>query len=114
MQHLEVSGALLPLYGSLGVKWLIFNFDLGLKAPLALHPPISPLTSGQRNCASWASQPQQSVTLLPCTGGRTTKSTRLCGGIGQKIYLVVYSTANVSNVKDFNNGYEADRNVEAS
>ena len=31
--------------------------------------------SGQRNCASWASQPQKSVTLLPCPGGRTTKST---------------------------------------
>ena len=39
--------------------------------------------SGQRNCASWASQPQKSVTLLPCPGGRTTKSTkRTCGGIG--------------------------------
>ena len=45
---------------------------------MALHPPISPLTSGQRNCASWASQPQKSVTLLPCRGGRTTKSTRAC------------------------------------
>ena len=32
--------------------------------------------SGQRNCASWASQPQKSVTLLPCPGGRTTKSTK--------------------------------------
>ena len=31
---------------------------------------------GQRNCASWASQPQKSVTLLPCPGGRTTKSTK--------------------------------------
>ena len=51
--------------------------NLGLRALLALHPPISPLTSsGQRNCASWASQPQKSVTLLPCPGGRTTKSTR--------------------------------------
>ena len=40
-------------------------------------------SSGQRNCASWASQPQKSVTLLPCPGGRTTKSTkRTCGGIG--------------------------------
>ena len=37
-------------------------------------------SSGQRNCASWASQPQKSVTLLPCPGGRTTKSTkRTCG-----------------------------------
>jgi len=50
---------------------------------LALHSPISPLTSsGQRNCASWESQSQKSVTLLPYTGGRTTKSTRTCGGIG--------------------------------
>ena len=32
--------------------------------------------SGQRNCASWAPQPQKSVTLLPCPGGRTTKSTK--------------------------------------
>jgi len=48
-------------------------------ALLALHPPISPLTSlGQHNRASWASQPQKSVTLLPCPGGKTTKSTRTC------------------------------------
>ena len=54
---------------------------------LALHP-ISPLiSSGQRNYASWASQPQKSVTLLPCPGGRTTKSARTCGGIGQKKYI---------------------------
>ena len=39
---------------------------------------------GQRNCASWASRPQKSVALLPCPGGRTTKSTRTCGGIGEK------------------------------
>jgi len=59
--------------------------NLGLRALLALHLPISPLTSsGQRNCTSWASQPQKSVTLLPCPGERTTKSTRTCGGIGQK------------------------------
>jgi len=35
--------------------------------------------SGQRNCASWASQPQKSVTVvtvLPCPGGRTTKPTK--------------------------------------
>ena len=32
--------------------------------------------SGQRNCASLASQSQKSVTLLPCPGGRTTKSTK--------------------------------------
>jgi len=32
--------------------------------------------SGQRNCALWASQSQKSVSLLPCPGGRTTKSTK--------------------------------------
>jgi len=32
--------------------------------------------SGQRNCASWTSQPQKLVTLLPCPGRRTTKSTK--------------------------------------
>ena len=35
---------------------------------------ITHTSSGQRNCAAWASQPQKSVTLLPCPGGRTTKS----------------------------------------
>ena len=35
--------------------------------------------SGQRNYASWASQHQKSVTLLPCPGGRTTTSTKTCG-----------------------------------
>jgi hypothetical protein len=33
-------------------------------------------SSGQRNCASRASQPQNSVIFLPCPGGRTTKSTK--------------------------------------
>ena len=32
--------------------------------------------SGQRNCALCASQSQKSVTLLPCPGERTTKSTK--------------------------------------
>jgi len=37
-------------------------------------PYISPLTpSGQRNCASWTSQPQKSVTLPPQPGVGTTK-----------------------------------------
>ena len=31
--------------------------------------------SAKRNCTSWASQPQKSVTFLPCPGGRTTNST---------------------------------------
>ena len=33
-------------------------------------------SSGQCNRASRASQPQKSVTLLPCPGGRTKKSTK--------------------------------------
>jgi len=50
---------------------------LSLRPLLALHPPLSSLTpSGQCNCASRASHPQKSVTLLPCLGGRTTKSTK--------------------------------------
>ena len=43
--------------------------------------------SGQRKCASWASQPQKSVTLLPCPGGRTTKSTKGQVVVGGKWYL---------------------------
>ena len=44
-----------------------------LKAPPGTSlPNISPLIpSGQRNCASWASQPQKSVTLSPQPGGAT-------------------------------------------
>ena len=43
------------------------------------------IPSGQRHCASRASQHQKSVTFLPCPGERTTKSTkRTCGGIGRK------------------------------
>ena len=47
-----------------------------LKAPPGtLSPYISPLTpSGQRNCASWASQPQKLVTLPPQPGGGNHKS----------------------------------------
>jgi len=85
--------------------WVVW-YNLGLRALLTLHPPISPLTSsGQRNYASWASQPQKSVTLLPCPGGRTKKSTRTCGGIGGKksstIRLVsaVMSTTVLSCIK---------------
>ena len=42
-----------------------------LKAPPGTSSPyISPLTpSGQRNCTSWASQHQKSVTLPPQSGG---------------------------------------------
>ena len=45
-------------------------------------------SSGQRNRAYWASQPQKSLTLQPqpggTGGGETTKSERTCGGIGKK------------------------------
>ena len=45
--------------------------------PGTISSSITTHTSlGQRNCASWASQPPKSVTLLPCPGGRTTKSTK--------------------------------------
>jgi hypothetical protein len=44
---------------------------------MVLHIHTSPSTSsGQRNCASWASQPQKSVTLQPQPGGESTKSIR--------------------------------------
>jgi len=82
------------------IVW-VGQWNLGLRALLALHPPISPPTSsGQRNCASWASQPQNSVTLLPCPGGRTTKSTRTFCGIGKKsinavaIYISTFHEGN--------------------
>ena len=49
-----------------------FKAPPGTTSPsITTHTP-----SGQRVCASWASQPQKSVTLLPCPGGRTTKSTK--------------------------------------
>jgi hypothetical protein len=51
--------------------------ELGLRPLLVLHTYILPSTSsGQRNCASWAFQPQTSVTFEPQPGGETTKSTR--------------------------------------
>jgi hypothetical protein len=44
---------------------------------LVLHIHILPSTSsGQRNCASWASQPQKSVTLRPQPGKEAMKSRR--------------------------------------
>ena len=47
--------------------------------------------SGQRNCASWGSQPQKSVTLLPCPGGRTTKSTKdMWWHWGEKIVIIQF------------------------
>jgi hypothetical protein len=41
-------------------------------------------SSGQRNRALWASQPQKSVTLRPQPGAGTTKSIWTCGGIGEE------------------------------
>ena len=48
-----------------------------LKAPPGTSSPyMSPLTpSGQCNCASWASQPEKSVTLPPQPGGGDHEST---------------------------------------
>jgi hypothetical protein len=51
--------------------------NIGLRPLLLLHIHISPSTSsGQRNSASWAFQPQKSVTLQPQTGRESTKSIR--------------------------------------
>jgi hypothetical protein len=54
-----------------------YHADHGLGNLVELHTHISPSTSsGQRNCASWASQTQKSVTLRPQPGGKTIKSIR--------------------------------------
>jgi hypothetical protein len=52
--------------------------ELKLRPLLALHTHVTPpsTSSGQCNRASWASQPQRSVTLRPQPGGGTTKSIR--------------------------------------
>jgi hypothetical protein len=66
--------------------------DFKFKAPPGTtSPSITTHTpSGQRNCASWAFQPQKSLTLLPCPGGRTTKSTKDIEGYwGGEIGLLV-------------------------
>ena len=64
--------------------WVVSRFRL--KAPPGTSSPyISPLTpSGQRNCASRASQPQKSVTLPPQPGGGPRKFVWTCGGIRKK------------------------------
>jgi hypothetical protein len=56
---------------------MVWVVEFRFKAPpgtsysyITIHP------SGQRNCASWASQPQKSVTIRPQPGGETTKSIR--------------------------------------
>src|SRR5215469_4497646 len=51
--------------------------ELRLRRLLVFRIHVSPSTSsGQRNCASWASHPQNSVTLRPQPGRETTKSVR--------------------------------------
>jgi len=86
----------IPAVTMVWVGW----YNLGLRALLAIHPPLSPLTSsGQHNCASWASQPQKSVTFLPCPVGRTTKSTRTCGGIGPKKKLLYMFRATMCPIR---------------
>jgi len=75
--------------------------EFRFKALLALHPPLSPLTQNRDNvnCASWASQPQKSVTLLPCPGGRTTKSTKdVWWHLGGGCYEILNLLLNVENV----------------
>jgi hypothetical protein len=73
-----------PLDGRIPVVTVVWVVGrCRLKAPPGISSPyISPLT--QRNCASWASQPQKSVTLSPQPGGKTIKFIRTCGGIGEK------------------------------
>src|SRR5215469_5370002 len=69
------------------IVWVV-QYNLGLRSLLVLHIHISPSTSsGQRNCASWASQPQKSVTLRPQRGGETTKSIRDMWWHWQKIKI---------------------------
>src|SRR5215475_8830304 len=70
-------------YGKNGFGLRTFRVTNGLQERIkflnrgfnVLHIHISPSTSSaQRNCASWASQPQKSVTLRPQPGGETPKS----------------------------------------
>jgi hypothetical protein len=61
-------------HGDHGVGSLV---ELRFKAPPGDHIHKSPSTSsGQRNCASWESESQKSVTLRPQPGEETTKSIR--------------------------------------
>ena len=81
-------GIFLEVEDSRGDRGLGRLVEFRFKAPpgttsssIATHTP-----PGQRNCASWASQPQKSVTLLPFPGGRTTKSTKDMWWHWEKIY----------------------------
>jgi hypothetical protein len=68
--------------------------ELRLRPLLVLHIYVSPFTlSGQRNCASWASQLQKSVTLRPPLGGETTKSIRCTWWLlGKKNFVQILNT----------------------
>jgi hypothetical protein len=73
-----------PLQGRIPVVTMVRVVSrFRLKAPPGISSScISPLTpSGQRNCASWASQPQKSVTLSTQPEGKATKFIGTCGGI---------------------------------
>ena len=78
-------------FGAAGFRWCSFcrlkhSGDHGLSRLVEFRFKAPPGTtsssitthtqSRQRNRALWASQPQKSVTLLPCPEGRTTKSTK--------------------------------------
>ena len=77
--------------------------EFRFKGPPDTTSPISPLTSsGQRNCASWASQPQKSVTLLPCLGGKTTKSTRTCGALDKNKFANNYGNILDREISEIN------------
>jgi hypothetical protein len=61
-------------HGDHGLDSLV---ELRLWPLLVLHIHVPPSTSsGQHNCASWAFQPQKSVTPRPQPGGETLKSIR--------------------------------------
>ena len=58
-----------------------------VSSSITTHTP-----SEQRNCSSWVSQTQKSVTLLPCPGGRTTKSTKdMWWHWTKKIYIYIHT-----------------------
>jgi hypothetical protein len=57
--------------------WIRSLVEFRFKAPPGTsYSYITSTSSGQRNCASWASQPQKSVTFRPQPGRETTKSIR--------------------------------------
>ena len=78
MQRLDVSSAVRPIYGSLGVK--------RLRPLLALHPPLSPLTHHRDNVTAPHGRPNLRSRLHSChaqEGGQRSPQ-RTCGGIGKK------------------------------